>query len=57
MAGYKPESKVGMEVTSRYWAYDKNGTFKGEVKLSAKNRKRYEEQFGMTFKRPSGSIY
>lgn len=57
MANYKPESKIGMEVTSRYWAYDKDGNFKGEVKLNARRKKYYEDEKGMTFKRPKGSIF
>ncbi len=57
MPGYKPESKVGMTITKKYWAYDKDGNFKGEVKLTSQARERYERQFGMTFKTPSGSIY
>lgn len=57
MPGYKPESKIGMEVTSRYWAYDKTGKFKGEVKLTAKRKKYYEDHLGMTFTKARGSIY
>lgn len=57
MANYKPESKIGMEVTSRYWAYDKDGNFKGEVKLNARRKKYYEDEKGMTFTRPKGSIF
>ena len=56
MPGYKPESKVGMEITKKYWAYDKDGKFKGEVKLTSQKRQEYEAK-GMTFKNPKGSIY
>lgn len=45
----KPESKLGLSTTRMYWAYDKNGHNKGQVKLSADSKKRYEGM-GWTFK-------
>lgn len=44
----KPESKPGLAVTRRYWAY-LDGEFKGEAVLSNEGKKRHEEK-GYTFK-------
>ncbi|MFE6856408.1 hypothetical protein ACFVDH_37150 [Streptomyces sp. NPDC057674] len=49
---HKESSKV-REVWSSFFAYDADGTYKGEVKLTAKTKERYEAM-GFTFKRRNG---
>lgn len=46
----KPESKIADLSTSRWYAYDASGDFKGEVLLTNDTKKRYEAK-GFTFRR------
>lgn len=44
----KPESRINL--LGYFYAYDKDGNFQGEVKLTNNKKKWYEER-GFTFKR------
>lgn len=45
----KPESKTSLRVDRLWWAYDKDGNNRGQVRLTNSSKKRYEDM-GFTFK-------
>lgn len=45
----KEASKVGMRVDRLWWAYDKDGNNRGQVRLTNNSKKRYEDM-GFTFR-------
>lgn len=45
----KEESKISLYVTKKYFAYDSDGVFKGEVTLNSDRKRQYEAK-GFTFR-------